>query len=185
MKILAEEVALREETRELQQACPRLTDEQFESKALTLSDTQEILADRAEEVVEKIIDLPDGEANFPNEIKQVSNAARAMWDAADILAQPNAGPPAIGAETEAIEWLLQAKRSGTGSGGGGGSPGDGNRSGADTDIAALALLGDSVGRKSVVEQREVVQATGKSGRELPEEFRNGLDRYFELLEGGR
>ena len=31
--------------------------------------------------------------------------------------------------------------------------------------------------------RETIQATGKSGRELPEEFRVGLDRYFEALEG--
>jgi len=105
-----------------------------------------------------------------------------MWDAGDILAKPNTGGPAIAAETEAIEWLLRAKRS-KGGGGGGSSPGSGSRSGADTNIAALALIGESNDGKSMVEHRTATQATGKSGKELPEEFRRGLDTYFELLEG--
>jgi hypothetical protein len=30
--------------------------------------------------------------------------------------------------------------------------------------------------------REVEQSTGKAGRELPEEFRRGLDSYFNELD---
>jgi hypothetical protein len=35
---------------------------------------------------------------------------------------------------------------------------------------------------SQVETRPVGQATGKAGRELPEEFKTGLDNYFSKLE---
>jgi hypothetical protein len=36
----------------------------------------------------------------------------------------------------------------------------------------------------VVAARPVGQATGRAGREFPEEFKTGLDQYFSLLEGG-
>ena len=49
----------------------------------------------------------------------------------------------------------------------------------------LALLGDSEEKESRIIERETNQATGKAGRELPEEFRAGLDRYFEALEGSK
>ena len=106
-----------------------------------------------------------------------------MDDAEAILAEHDTGAPAIGAETEAIEWLLRAKRAGSGGGGGGSDPGGGSRSGANYSASALALLGNSKEKEAKVIDRETNQATGKSGRELPEEFRAGLDRYFEALEG--
>jgi hypothetical protein len=35
-----------------------------------------------------------------------------------------------------------------------------------------------------VNERETGQATGKAGREFPDEFKAGLDAYFNALEAG-
>ncbi|MEZ6095831.1 MAG: hypothetical protein R3C03_16640 [Pirellulaceae bacterium] len=182
MKILSAEMALREETRTLEQAKGQLETEKFTADAQDLAVTQIELTDRTDIVIEKIRELPDGETNFGKEIQQLTNASNAMGDAERILDSPETGAPAIAAETEAIEWLLQAKRSGNGGGGGGGSPGGGHRSGADLVGSALALLGESEEKEAIINNRAAEQATGKSGKELPEEFRSGLDRYFEVLE---
>jgi hypothetical protein len=185
MKILTEEVALRDETRATQQAKPQMKKEKHREAAKAFTVTQQGLTDRTDTVIEKIIDLPDGEQDFKKEIAQLTNAANAMNDAEEILDSLDTGPEAIAAETEAIEWLLMAKRAGSGGGGGGGDPGAGSRSGAATSASALALLGQSKEKKAKVQDRETNQATGKSGRDLPEEFRAGLDRYFEVLEGNK
>ena len=182
MKILEKEIALREETRGIEQAKPQLESEKYLDDSAGLADTQEELADRTETVIDQIRDLPEGEAKFGKEIQQLTNASSAMWDAVEILVEPNTGAPAIAAETEAIEWLLMAKRSKGGGGGGGNSPGNGNREGQDMNSSALALLGESDEDQAQKVDREVQQATGKSGEELPEEFRFGLDKYFEALE---
>ena len=47
--------------------------------------------------------------------------SQVMNEATDILARPETGPPAIAAETEAIELLLRSKRINPKAGGGGGS----------------------------------------------------------------
>ena len=183
MKILTGEIALREETRGVEQARSQLKADEFANSALELGTTQQELTERTDAVIEKIIALPEGEQKFAKEIDQLTKASHAMLDAERILDTPDTGSPAIAAETEAIEWLLRAKRAGQGGGGGGGDPGGGSRSGADSGASALALLGDSTERQAKVLDREINQATGKSGRELPEEFRSGLDAYFEALEG--
>jgi hypothetical protein len=106
-----------------------------------------------------------------------------MQEATAILAQPETGVTAMGAETEAIELLLQSKRINPKGGGGGGStPGGGG--GGKTLDSALALFGGGVNDKEVREDRGVSQATGETGAALPEEFRAGLDEYFNRLERG-
>jgi hypothetical protein len=104
-----------------------------------------------------------------------------MVDATDILARPETGPPAVAAETEAIELLLQSRRINPNGGGGGGSSPGGGGTGTTHD-SALALVGGGVNEKEVREDRGVAQATGDAGRTLPEEFRAGLDEYFKRLE---
>ena len=47
---------------------------------------------------------------------------------------------------------------------------------------ALAGIGDD-GSRASIENRAPDQATGKAGRKLPAEFRQGLDAYFNALEG--
>ena len=106
-----------------------------------------------------------------------------MDEARDILAQPDTGKPAIGAETEVIELLLQSKRINPKAGGGGGSNPGGGGDGTTHD-SALTLLGTGVNAKEVREDRGVSQTTGERGSTLPEEFRAGLDEYFNQLERG-
>ncbi len=48
--------------------------------------------------------------------------------------------------------------------------------------SAMALLGSGVNQKEVREDRGVSQVTGESGPVFPEEFRAGLDEYFNRLE---
>ena len=59
-------------------------------------------------------------------------------------------------------------------------PGGGG--GGDTVDSALALLGIGVNPKEIRENHKVSQAVGDSGRSLPEEFRAGLDEYFNQFE---
>ena len=50
--------------------------------------------------------------------------------------------------------------------------------------SALLLIGrGDDGGRAFIENRAPGQATGTSGRDLPEEFRQGLDAYFDALEG--
>ena len=182
MKILTDEIALREETRSLQQARPQLKEDELQLTTDALAQTQGDLVVRTEEVIEKVYELPDAEQQFRKEIMQLTNASKAMVDAEEILADGDTGSTAIAAETEAIEWLLLAKRAGGGGGGGGSDAGNGSRSGANIQGSALARLGNSTEKNAKLVKRNTNQATGKAGRKLPDEFRSGLDQFFEKLE---
>jgi hypothetical protein len=48
----------------------------------------------------------------------------------------------------------------------------------------LSLVGTGVNEKEVRESPGAAQATGETGTTLPEEFRAGLDAYFNRLEKG-
>jgi hypothetical protein len=180
--ILEGEVNLREETRVAEQARPALKSEEYGRQADQLSGTQKGLTGRVEKVTERIRDLPDGTSEFAPEIQLLGQVATVMSEASGILARPETGSPAIAAETEAIELLLQSRRINPKAGGGGGSSPGGGGTGKTQD-SALALLGGGVNEKEVREDRGISQATGDSGPVLPEEFRAGLDEYFNRLEG--
>ncbi len=181
LQILEGEVNLREETRVAEQAKPALPEEEYGAGAQKLSDTQDGLRDRVEKVNDRIRALPDGEVQFAYEIKLLETVATVMNEATEILARPETGSEAMGAETEAIELLLQSRRINPGAGGGGGSSPGGGGGGTTLD-SALALLGIGVNEKEVREDRNVTQSVGDSGPSLPEEFRAGLDEYFNQLE---
>ena len=182
MKILTEEIALRDQTRSFEQAKAQLEKEVAKDQNKALTATQNDLANRTDGVIEEIRELPDGDS-FGKEIQLLTNAAVAMDDAWNYLDEGDTGPNAIAAETEAIEWLLQAKRSGSGGGGGGGTnAGAGSRSGAAMRGSSLARLGGAKEKLAKVVKRDTRQATGTAGRDLPEEYRSGLDAYFEKLE---
>ena len=181
LQVLEAEINLREETRVTQQAKPALKLPDFASAADKLSGTQLKLRDRTTKVVEAIHDLPDSETEFGYEMNLLTQVAAVMDEAGDILARPETGNPAIAAETEAIELLLKSKRiNPKGGGGGGNSPGGGGK--GTTNDSALALLGGGVNEKEVREDHGVQQATGETGPVLPEEFRAGLDEYFNRIE---
>jgi hypothetical protein len=183
LQILEGEINLREETRVTEQARPAVPADDHKSEAGKLSHTQAELKERVDKVIERIRDLPDGEAEFGKEIQLLGMVSQVMHEAAGILARPDTGSPAIAAETEAIELLLQSKRINPKAGGGGGStPGGGG--GGTTQDSALTLIGNGVNDKEVREDRGISQATGDAGPVLPEEFRAGLDEYFNRLERG-
>ncbi len=187
MKILEEEMNLREETRVVEQTRGAVGDDPHAEAALALADRQEGLADRIVGLVDRLLEEPEGEREFGQEIQLFDKVEEVMVEAIDILATPDTGPKALGAESEAIELLLAAQaaaanRGGGGGGGGGTTPGGGGTGAATT--SALALVG--AGNRSVAEAGgEDEQATGVSGRVLPEEFRAGLDAYFNRLERQR
>jgi len=185
MQILEAEINLREETRVAEQARAGLDAAEHEVQATALATTQEELRERVEVVTQRMRDLPDGAVEFGKEIALLTRVGEVMREAADILGRPDTGPPAIAAETEVIELLLEAKRiSAKGGGGGGGSTPGGGGADEKPEGPALALIGTGANEKARPDQREVEQASGEAGRILPEEFRAGLDEYFNRLEGG-
>jgi hypothetical protein len=185
LQILEAEVNLREETRVAEQAKSATPEEEYGKQAEQLSGTQRELRERTDKVIVRIQELPNGDAEFAKEIGLLQMVSEVMGETVRILARPETGKPAIAAETEIIELLLQSRRINPkgGGGGGGSTPGAGG-TGSTVD-SALALLGSGANPKGVTEQRNVQQTVGQSGPSLPEEFRAGLDEYFNQLDGNR
>ncbi len=181
LKILESEVNLREETRVAEQARAAVEADTHNTEAKRLSETQDGLRKRTDDVVTAIEGLPEGANRFGKEVALLNAVSSVMTDAANILNTFDTGAPAIAAETEAIELLLQCKRINPKAGGGGGSSPGGGGNGTTQD-SALALLGSGLNQNERREARDVAQATGETGRVLPEEFRAGLDEYFNRLE---
>ncbi len=181
LQILEAEVNLREETRVAEQAKAAIKPEEHVKTARKLSTVQEELQDRVAKVTERILELTDAETEFAKELQLLGQVEGVMDEAVDILATPDTGSPAVAAETEAIELLLKSRRINPKGGGGGGSSPGGGGGGTTTD-SALALIGNGVNQKEVREDKGVSQATGETGPALPEEFRAGLDEYFNRLE---
>ena len=183
MRILHEETDLREDTRAAELARNALDEDGYAGLVLPLQETQYNLAARTKGVVEAIQKLPKAQEFFSNELGLLNKVQEVMFDAEKILGEPNTGPDAIGAETEAIELLLQAKRAcnkGSGGGGPGNSPGGGGI--GTTKRSALAMVGEGDDKSAKVKKRKVGQSTGTSGATLPAEYKNGLDAYFHALE---
>jgi len=184
MQALRDEMKLRDETREMQQARAGLTADDYQRQVIPLARKQSGITQHTLGAIEDIHALPDGAEKFGKELKLLTAVVTVMDEARGILYQPETGDPAIAAETEAIELLLQAKRQKPNGGGGGGSDPGGGGTAASASQAALAALGPGSDAESEVTVRPVGQATGKAGRELPEEFKTGLDAYFNMLESG-
>jgi hypothetical protein len=205
MLILEAETNLREETRVAEQVRPTLDAGAFQARADRLAGAQQGLAERVGGIVEQL-DMADAVIRFDDEIERMKReilpgrsrppkfareiqlfkkVQMVMTESRDILAGPDTGRRAIAAETEAIELLLQSQFGGGDGGGGGGgvSPGGGSTGG--TRNAALARLGEGVNSQARTEAPEEEQAIGRSGTVLPEEFRDGLDAYFNAFERGR
>ena len=182
MQILEGEINLRDETRVAEQSRPAIESDDYEQQAAKLSTTLGDLQKRVEAVTQRLVDLPDGAEEFGPEIKLLGEVSRVMIETAGILAQPDTGPAAIAAETEIIELLLQAKRCNPKGGGGGGSTPGGGGAKDPAEQPALALIGSGANEKARADVRDVPQTSGEAGRVLPEEFRAGLDEYFNRLE---
>lgn len=182
MRILEGEMDLRDETRSLEQAKAAIEQDEFEDKATRQATTQKELVERTNNVLKDIRALPEGEKKFGKELQFIALARDAMQDAFDILSRPSTGPAAIAAETEAIELLLQSKRANPKGGGGGGGSSPGGGGGGDTNQPALALHGPGTDPNAFIEDRSVEQMSGATSEKLPEEFRDGLDAFFNALD---
>ncbi|MEM8668914.1 MAG: hypothetical protein AAGG48_15445 [Planctomycetota bacterium] len=181
LQLLESEVNLREQTRVAEQARPAVSDTEHMEVATKLSLSQNDFHSQMDKVIARILDLPEAQANFSDEINLLSQVSDVMSETTEILAKPETGPPAIAAETEIIELLLKSKRfNPQASGGGGSNPGGGGQ--GDTETPALALVGAGINAKEVREEMSASQSTGSTGMNLPEEFRHGLDQYFNQLE---
>jgi hypothetical protein len=182
MQALRDEMKLRDETRELESAKSAVEADKHAADAKLLAAKQGSIGEHTQSAADDILALPEGATKFTKELRLLGAVVSVMEEAEQLLAAADTGAPAIAAETEAIELLLQAKRmSPKGGGGGGSNPGAGST--AETaGSAALADLGPGADRESVVAARPVGQATGRAGKEFPDEFKTGLDAYFGLLE---
>lgn len=182
MQILRDEMKLRDETREMENSRPALDMPVYARGAMRLASNQARISTRTRSTMTDIVSLPNGAKSFIKELQLLDLVSRVMDEAQQELEKPVTGAPAIAAETEAIELLLQARRPNPkGGGGGGGSPGGGGT--AETaSQAALAEFGPGAEAGAGEVNRDVGQSTGRSGREFPEEFKTGLDAYFNNLE---
>ena len=173
---------LRDLTRESEQSRRAIQRDVYTANVEDLLAEQDDLVWRTEEVIEAVIALPNGEAEFGRELGRLRNALQAMNDASERLNEPTTGPITVAAETEAIEHLLEARRAGSGGGGGGSTPGGGLKKGQ-TDASALALVGRTADPLGKAGEREIVAATVSTDGAPPAELRGSLDRYFEKLNG--
>jgi hypothetical protein len=182
MQALRDEMMLRDETREMENARPSLEADKYASDARVLGGKQAGIADHTQSAVDDILALPEGAQKFPKELRLLQQVTSVMGEARGILEMPETGAQAIAAETEAIELLLQAKRMSPKGGGGGGSNAGGNDSAQSATAAALSDLGPGSDAAANIAARAVGQATGRAGREFPAELKAGLEAYFNLLE---
>ena len=147
LQILEGEVNLREQTRVAQQARAAMETKEYEHQAHQLADTQKVLRERDDKVIDRIKQLPDGEEEFAYEINLLGKVSSVMSEATEILARPETGSQAIAAETEAIELLLQSKRINPKGGGGGGANPGGGGSGTTHDSAMASWAAARTRRK--------------------------------------
>lgn len=183
LKILEGEVNMREDTRVAAQSQNAVTIEQHTIESRRLEKIQRELRNRTNELTDVIAQLPEASKNFENEMKLLGAVSNVMDEARGMLEFGDVGSRTIAAETEAIELLLQSQRINPKGGGGGGGSNPGTGGTGTTQDSALALIGNGINQMERREHRDVGQATGQAGgREFPEEFRAGLDAYFESLE---
>lgn len=181
MQILDGEVGLREETRVAKQARDAVSAAEHVLTSLRLADAQTELSDKMMKVIDDVQMLPNGAQSFGKELQLFNRAYQVMKEVDGLLREGETTTATIAAETEVIELLLQSNRNNPsgGGGGGGGSPGGGGS--GNTSQSALALLGRGGPSQETQQDSEATRSTGKTGRVLPPEFRQGLDQYFNRL----
>ncbi len=184
MKVTHDEMELRDETREAENGKPAMDKKTYFKRATGLALKQDDIGRRTYEAAQDISKLPKAQS-FKKEMKLLAQVTEVMADAYKLLDKQDTSAPAVAAETEAIELLLETRRQppGGGGGGGGNSPGGGGGAAA-AQNAALADIGPGGDPTAKVNERETGQATGKAGKEFPDEFKTGLDAYFNSLEKG-
>ena len=185
LRVLESEVNLREQTRMAERGREAMSRQQYMSEAIRLSESQDLIRDRLDQVVGTIQSAPGAALHFAAEMEILSLASSAMVDATKTLVSPETGPDAIAAQTEAIELLLRSKKVDP-EGGESSSGGQaGGSAGGDTNEAAAALLGKSLDALAVERQSETKFAVGRNRNEVPEQWSEGVQQYQLRLEQRR
>ncbi len=174
LRIIDKEIQLRDETRELDQARDALSDSIYEERSGDLGATQGELMERSWELVDEIRALPNG-SELEEDSTKLADVAIVMQEVQDLLTTPITGPKTIAAILEVLEILLETGRLPN-------APFVVMAPPTTTPALMLMGLGDDKSR-AFIEDRAPAQATGRAGRKLPEEFRQGLDAYLNALEG--
>ena len=178
MRIIGDEIDLRDETRTLNQLWipDQEMSEDLQDRTTAQAVEQMAIQERTLHVIQDIQALPNG-SGFGEELQKLNKGVQAMDDASSMLSDLRLGENVIAAETAAIEALIEAKRGGGGGGAGGSTPGMGGDGGT-TDRSPLDMIGPGSDRNAKVAKRQVGEATGKTGRTLPEQYRRGLDEFL-------
>jgi len=175
VRLIHQEIELREETRELDHARHALHKEEITERSEALGQTQSGMATQARHLREDIKALPKaGHPMMQKHMQKLTEAAIVMDEVVMHLSNEQTGSETIAAISEVIEILLETGR----------VPNTTTVTKANaTQTPALLLMG--IGDDALdayIEERVPGQATGRSGRELPAEYRQGLDAYLSALE---
>lgn len=175
VRLIHQEIQLREETRELDHARHALHKEEITQRSQALEQTQSEMAVQARSLREDIKVLPkSGHPMMQKHMQKLTEAAIVMDEVVTELSKEQTGPETLAAISEVIEILLETGR----------VPNTTTVTKANpTQTPALLLMG--IGDDALdayIEERVPGQATGRSGRELPAEYRQGLDAYLSALE---
>lgn len=181
MRVLESQVNLRAQTRVAQQGKQAMEPNDYMAEAVRLSEAQDLLRDRIDVVIDTLIAVPEGQLHFRGEIDLLGFASDAMVDATKTLVQPETGPPAIAAQTEAIELLLRSNKV---------NPDTSSNSrqgsqGGTTDQAALTLLAEGLNEKAMQRDSETLMSTGAQNNRVPQVIQLGLQEYYQRLDQRR
>jgi hypothetical protein len=184
MRIIGDEIDLREETRTLDQLTGSSNSvleasEDLRDRATGLAVQQMDIQERTLNVSQDIRAIPDAAKNFDKELSKLKKGVQAMDDASALLTELNVGKQTNAAQTAAIEALLEARRSGGGDGSG--NSGSGSMASGTTRRLPMDMVGPGRDAGARVTPRQVGEGVGKTGKQLPEEFREGLDSIFNEL----
>ena len=155
---------------------PAHADETLAREIKTLTEKGELEGEALDKQIEWLTGRTElGKKVLQGQMDKLSKAATVMDEVEALLARPATGPPTIAAILEVLEILLETARLPN-------APMIVKAPPGTASALMLMGLGDD-GSKAFIENRVPGQATGKAGRKLPEEFRAGLDVYFDALEG--
>jgi hypothetical protein len=185
MRIIGDEIDLRNETRTLDQLIGKSertldTSDGLKDRATGLAVQQMGIQERTLNVSQDIRALPNAMKNFDKELSKLKKGVQAMDEASALLTDLKVGAHTNAAQTAAIEALLEARRGG-GGGSGGGDDGGGSMASGTTRRLPMDMIGPGRDAGAKIAPRQVGEGVGKTGRQLPEEFREGLDSIFNEL----
>lgn len=188
MRSLRHEMQIRDETRETESARPGLSTDRYQEKVAQIEESQAQVREQIDEVVDAITEISK-EGSFSDEQQLLETVSDFMRRSSAVLMRPDTGNEALAYQTEAIELLLQSKRQQSSSSSSSGDSQDPNQSPPPAGSGGgkrggLSDIGpqDKAASPAVLEKRGSDPTSGRAGRELPDEFRRGLDLYFNKID---